>query len=226
MFALTLISRHRNADALHRVILSSCSASYCLACSQLFLHFACALAIRLYLPMAALYQFMYIQISFSSVQTDARAYYIKIKKTLKTLEIVELWWANERFSSQRQGTYQIGLVCILGHIAQSPCHRSLSTSNTENWVVTLCADTEFTVITGRGLGSINNVPKIKNAVTQYLNARGIIWRYLENNNGTVKFRVVHHKSLGQFDLKAFLFGLKGWVLSTKGAYHFIILIWI
>ena len=150
----------------------------------------------------------------------------QIKKTLKTLEIVELWWANERFSSQRQSTYQIALVCILGHIAQSPCHRSLSTSNTENWVVSLCADTEFTVVTGRGLGSINNVPKIKNAVTQYLNARGIIWRYLENNNGAVKFRVVHHKSLGQFDLKGFLFGLKGWVLSTKGAYHFMNSIWI
>ena len=50
-----LSSRYRNADGLPRLILSSCFArclqlyllfNYCLACSQLLLHFACALAIR------------------------------------------------------------------------------------------------------------------------------------------------------------------------------------
>lgn len=57
------------------------------------------------------------------------------------------------------------------------------------------ADTHMQIITGRGNGSVDNIPKIKNAVIKYLDERGILWYHEGHNDGEIRCRIIAQKPL-------------------------------
>ena len=62
-----------------------------------------------------------------------------------------------------------------------------------------CADTYWRIITGRGKGSYDHVPKLRPAVEEYLDKRGIIHGLEEGNSGMVCFRISRGQELKPFD---------------------------
>lgn len=61
------------------------------------------------------------------------------------------------------------------------------------------ADTWCEVVTGKGKNSQDNIPRVKRAVTAYLQQRAIMFASPPGNSGVVCFRVNRNQRLQPYD---------------------------